>query len=386
MYQHITEFQKQMQDENITIAVLRLSENLTLFSQYWPRNANSYLIIPAQGEPSTIIPIFEKVDTDAVGLDNVYTYNDVELSAGDPNLQILKLFKQLARQYKVGNDAKIGMELGYDTIAPCFCSGKVSLPGIIMRQLVADGFNSKNIVSVKDMLVDVMAIKTERDLEKFAIVNRIAAMAMDRFEELIWQEGIREIDVAKDIEAYIGKIALDMPGCRIARAWGQLSAGLKTVDASGEGMVSDTYVLQKGDCCMYEVGIVVDGYWADITRSTCLGGAEGIKVDMLKAIDLAFDAGVAAAYDGAIGRDVDLATRKVIEEAGFGQYYLHAGGHGVGFTYHEPTPELNPNSNDILRENMIIAIEPGIYIPNVGGFRKELNVIVGKDKGTVLGW
>lgn len=107
---------------------------------------------------------------------------------------------------------------------------------------------------------------------------------------------------------------------------------------------------------------------------------------MMDLIEKAFQAGVEAVRIGATGRDIDLATRKVIEEAGYGPYYVHPAGHGVGFSYHESIPELNPNSGDTLRENMVIAIEPGLYVPGVGGLRKELNILVTKEGGRVLGW
>ena len=107
---------------------------------------------------------------------------------------------------------------------------------------------------------------------------------------------------------------------------------------------------------------------------------------MMELIEKAFQAGVEAVHIGAAARDIDLATRKVMEDAGYGKYYVHPAGHGVGFSYHESIPELNPNSETILKENMVIAIEPGLYVPGIGGLRKELNVLVTKEGGKVFGW
>ena len=75
-----------------------------------------------------------------------------------------------------------------------------------------------------------------------------------------------------------------------------------------------------------------------------------------------------------------------MEDAGYGKYYLHPAGHGTGFNYHESIPTLSPSSQDVLKENMVIAIEPGLYVPGVGGLRKELNVLVTPHGGVPFGW
>jgi Xaa-Pro dipeptidase len=77
--------------------------------------------------------------------------------------------------------------------------------------------------------------------------------------------------------------------------------------------------------------------------------------------------------------DVDKAARDIITKAGYGKYFIHITGHGVGWRYHEFPPLLAPGNNTILQEGMLTSVEPGLYIPGFGGLRVEDNVIVGKD-------
>lgn len=386
MYQHIEEFQAAMSGAGIALSVLRLPENMTLFTQYWPRNANSYLVIPETGKPAVVVPLVETEDAELAELTNVYSYNDVDMASGDPDEQTVAVFRKLAEAYGLEKDAKIGLELDYDMVAPCFCSGKVSLVGRNTYRLVTEGFGSNHFVTVRDLIPPIMAIKNEQDIEKLKVVNELAAQAMDRFEDLIQVPHTTELAVVTEIEKQLQLNAAGFCGARVARAWAQLSTGKKGEVASCEGVISDRRVLQDGDCCLLELGLCVDGYWADITRSAVVGGARGESREMLDLIHQAFEAGVAAARPGATGSDIDRATRKVMEDAGYGKYYLHPAGHGTGFNYHESIPTLSPSSQDVLKENMVIAIEPGLYVPGVGGLRKELNVLVTPHGGVPFGW
>lgn len=386
MYQHISEYQKVMKENNIAVSVLRLPQNITLFSQYWSRNGYSYVTVPAEGKPSVVVPIAEEGDAKEAGLDNVYVYDDIDMQAEDTDIQIKKIFSKLAKEYGITENSVIGLELDYDVIAPCLCSGKVSLVGEKVKKLVAEGFGSSQFVTVKHLITDVMAVKNDSDIEKIKIVNELAAQAMDKFEEMINVPGVKEVEVVYEIEKYLQIKARDYKGAKACRAWGQLSTGKKGEIAACDGVISDSRILKKGDCCLYELGVCVDGYWADVTRSAVVGGAEGKSKEMMELVEKSFQAGVDAVKIGATGRDIDVATRKVMEDAGYGAYYANPAGHGVGFSYHESIPELTPSSDTVLRENMIIAIEPALYVPGIGGLRKELNVLVTKEGGVVLGW
>jgi Xaa-Pro aminopeptidase len=385
MYQHINECQSELRSHNIDAVVLKLPENVVLFSQYWPRNAVSYIFIPAYGEPSVICPEPERQDTVDCGLDNVFVYEDVRLEDGDPYDQLVDIFSKIAKNQGLGKDAVIGIEQGYDSIAPTFCSGKVALPGDQTLAAISKGFSTQNLVNVKSIVAKIRLIKNDSDIAKLHTVNKITHMALDYFEKIIETPGICEVDVLAYVESYVTKLACGFNGAKAARSWGQLSVGVKTADAYCNGVISDKRRLMNGDLAMYEIGVVVDGYWADMTRTGCVGGFSGQKAELRDVVEQALEASIAAVRDGACGNDVDAAARDVIEHAGYGKYFVHGVGHGLGFTYNEGYPKLVPNSKDELRTNMVIAIEPAIYLPGVGGYRTEVNVLVRQSDGVVLG-
>jgi Xaa-Pro aminopeptidase len=142
--------------------------------------------------------------------------------------------------------------------------------------------------------------------------------------------------------------------------------------------------LAEGDVIKLDFGGRVDGYHTDMTRTVAFGEpvAELRKVHDLVAE--AQQAGIDAVRPGATGRDVDGAARRVIADAGYGDRFDHGLGHGVGLEIHEG-PSLSPRSNDALPAGAVITVEPGVYLPGIGGVRIEDAVLVTDDGGRPLG-
>ncbi len=132
-----------------------------------------------------------------------------------------------------------------------------------------------------------------------------------------------------------------------------------------------------------DIGCVIDGYCSDCTRTF----AVGTPSDALRnAYDLTLRAQVeslAAVRPGAHGRDIDAVARDIITEAGHGDHFGHGLGHGVGMEIHE-APRLARTSEDLLEVGMVVTVEPGIYLPGVGGVRIEDLVVVTADGHEVL--
>jgi len=136
--------------------------------------------------------------------------------------------------------------------------------------------------------------------------------------------------------------------------------------------------MEKGDLIVLDWGATHQGYMSDITRCVSLGEPEA---ELLKVHDIVRDAaraGREAAIPGATGQDVDRAARKVIVDAGYGERFIHRTGHGLGLEGHEG-PYMNEGDLTELRPGMTFTVEPGVYLPGLGGVRIEDDMVITED-------
>ncbi len=143
-------------------------------------------------------------------------------------------------------------------------------------------------------------------------------------------------------------------------------------------------VLEEGDVIKLDMGALVDGYHADMTRTIAFGQP---AVELQKIHDIvrqAQQAAIDVVRAGVTGVEVDAAARSVIDEAGYGERFVHGVGHGVGLEIHEQ-PWLGTTQGNELPEGAVVTIEPGIYLPGIGGVRIEDMVEVRDDGCAVVG-
>jgi Xaa-Pro aminopeptidase len=138
--------------------------------------------------------------------------------------------------------------------------------------------------------------------------------------------------------------------------------------------------LVRGDLLTVDCGASVDGYRADHTRTVAIGGVDEELAHVHEVVCRAQAAGMAAVRVGATGGEVDAAAREVVASAGFGQRFVHGTGHGVGLAVHE-APTVGEGSAAILAAGMVLTVEPGIYLPGIGGVRIEDTLVVTADAG-----
>ncbi|MDR3601881.1 MAG: Xaa-Pro peptidase family protein [Desulfosporosinus sp.] len=141
--------------------------------------------------------------------------------------------------------------------------------------------------------------------------------------------------------------------------------------------------IQWGEFLTMDFGARYQGYCSDITRTVFLGNPEDKHREVYETVLAAQRAGIKAVAPGRTGKEVDAVARKVIEEAGYGDYFGHGLGHSVGLAIHEG-PNLNMREERILEPGMVITVEPGIYIPDWGGVRIEDIVVVTENGCKVL--
>jgi Xaa-Pro dipeptidase len=139
----------------------------------------------------------------------------------------------------------------------------------------------------------------------------------------------------------------------------------------------------RGETIIIDCGAVVGGYASDITRTVALGGLPEEFFDVYQIVAQANQAGRAAVRPEVAAQAVDQAARDVIENAGYGDYFIHRTGHGMGLEVHEP-PYIVAGNRQALQQGMTFTVEPGIYLPGRGGVRIEDDLVVTKEGGKSL--
>lgn len=169
---------------------------------------------------------------------------------------------------------------------------------------------------------------------------------------------------------------------------GSSEPSFTTIVASGtrssmpHGVASDK-IMERGDFVTFDFGAMYEGYHSDMTRTIVLGKASELQKKLYDIVLTAQSRGVAAVRPGLTGVELDAVCRDYIRDAGYGEYFGHGTGHGVGLDIHE-LPVASPRSEDRLEEGMVVTIEPGVYLPNQLGLRIEDTVLVTSDGCEVL--
>jgi Xaa-Pro aminopeptidase len=222
------------------------------------------------------------------------------------------------------------------------------------------------LVSTAGLVEGLRRVKDEQEL---AAMREAAARSDDLFAELVEQRfiGRTERELAWWIERSFreaGAEQLAFPSI--------VAAGLTGASPHAE---PGENVVEPGMLVTVDTGCVVAGYCSDCTRTFATGTPSQQLLDMYELCLEAQLAGLAAVGPGVSGKDADAASRTPIEEAGLGSAYGHGLGHGVGIEVHE-APTLRPESTDVLEAGNTVSVEPGIYVPGVGGVRIEDLVLV----------
>ena len=223
----------------------------------------------------------------------------------------------------------------------------------------------------------LLAQRMVKDAEEVARLRRACAIAADALEEAIdrLRPGMKERDAALWLEMRMREMGAEGPAFPFIVASGP--RGSLPHATAGDR------VLAQGDMVTLDVGCRYFGYHSDITRTVAVGTPHAELERVYGLVLQAQEAGIAAVRAGVSARDVDAAARRVIADAGYGDRFGHGTGHGVGLEIHE-WPRVSSRSDDILAAGMVLTVEPGIYLPGVGGVRIEDTVLVTEAGAEVL--
>ncbi|MGE0057837.1 MAG: M24 family metallopeptidase [Dehalococcoidia bacterium] len=218
------------------------------------------------------------------------------------------------------------------------------------------------LTPVDSLVESLRAIKDDAEIEA---IGKAVALGDAAFEHVAAQikPGWTETQVAWEIEKYArenGAIALSFPTIVGAGPWG----------AMPHAQPREGHVIKEGDGVVIDMGVNLDGYMSDLTRTIVVGKPD----DTFKKIyDIVLAAQLTAEElirSGMTGGEAHMIAARVIEEAGYGDNFGHGLGHGVGLQVHE-TPRLGRTSEDVLKDGMVLTVEPGIYLTEWGGVRIE---------------
>jgi Xaa-Pro aminopeptidase len=234
-----------------------------------------------------------------------------------------------------------------------------------------------NIKNGAHQLVTTLSIiKDQTEIELITQACQITNEILDQIRAKL-QVGITEQEIAQFIELELRKKGATHNAFPSIVAFGPHSA-LPHHQPTSQALTSNTPVL-------IDMGVTVGNYRSDMTRTWWFGDQpdpEFTKLD--KTVHTAYDKALAACRASVSGAEVDRAARQTISEAGWGDKFIHTTGHGVGLEIHE-APSLNPHQTQQLQKNMVITIEPGIYLPNQFGFRFENTILVTATASLELG-
>ncbi|MFF2909890.1 MULTISPECIES: Xaa-Pro peptidase family protein [Bacillales] len=212
-------------------------------------------------------------------------------------------------------------------------------------------------------------LRTYKDEEELAVMRRAGALADDTFRHIlnVIKPGMTERDVDLEMEFYM-------------RTHGATSSSFDTIVASGERSsmphgVASSRVIKGNEFITLDFGALLDGYCSDLTRTIALGSPD----PKLKEIyDIVLEAQLhtlANIKPGMTGRECDALARDIITRYGYGEQFGHSTGHGLGMEVHE-WPRLSKLSDEIMEPGMVVTVEPGIYLPGLGGVRIEDDVVI----------
>jgi Xaa-Pro aminopeptidase len=345
--------QKLMSEREIDALFLALGPNMYYLSGFLeePGERLLSLIVPRSGEPLFIVPqLYEQQVKALTWVEKLVSWKDSE----DPNAVLSATMRQVVTEHAT---------IAVDT--RMWSRFLLMLLAALPDARFLDAASVMNVLRIK---------KTP---EEIALMVRAAEIADTAFTETVKEcrEGMTEHQVA-------AKIVNEM------RIQGADSVPFEPITGSGPNGALPHYrsgdrKLQRGDLVVLDYGCIYRGYFSDITRTIVVGSCDDERKKVYSIVRSAQEKAYQAAVEGIEAQSVDNAARKIIEAAGYGQFFIHRTGHGIGLEVHED-PYIVAGNSMKLDDGMAFSIEPGIYLPGKFGVRIEDIVVIQAGKAQRL--
>ncbi|OGW75742.1 MAG: hypothetical protein A2Z72_02480 [Omnitrophica bacterium RBG_13_46_9] len=242
-----------------------------------------------------------------------------------------------------------------------------------LHKKLAHVFNKMKLLPTEGVIEQLRAVKSRNELSSIKKSSSVTKKIFQKIQKLV-HPGVSETEIAKEID-----IMIKMSGG---------SSSFDTIVATGKHSswphaTPSKRKLGSNDIMLMDFGARIAQYCSDFTRVIFTGAAKK-RFDMMhEVVAKAQNKALESMKPGLIIDSVVRRVNRIIEEAGFGKFILHGLGHGIGLEIHE-LPWLSAKSNFPIKKNMVFTIEPGIYVPGVGGVRIEDTVYMGDDGPEVL--
>lgn len=350
----INQISSYLKQNNIDAAFITTPDNVFYVSGFHsnPHERLLGVVVFQNAEPLMICPKMEVPDAKAAG----WSFDTVGHQDTDNPWQLLKE----AIEKKGITISQLAIEKSHMTVE--------------RLEALQELFPQASFTRLDDQLNAMRVVKDEKELE---ILRQAAAYADYAIEVGVSEiaEGKTELEILTAIE-----LAMKKKGISHMSFDTMVLSGPKT--ASPHGKPGDRKI-QKGDFVLFDLGVIYKGYCSDITRTVSFGEPSDAQKEVYETVRKAEQDAVDAVKPGVRAMDLDKIARDVITEAGYGEFFTHRLGHGLGISVHE-FPSVTGNNEMELIEGMVFTIEPGIYDPNITGVRIEDDVVVTKDGVEVL--
>jgi Xaa-Pro dipeptidase len=354
MNQRLEKLQTWMKENDIEVSFVTSSENVFYLSGYYtnPHERLLALAVFQAEEPFLVCPGMEVPEAKRSGWEHeIIGYSDID----QPWEMVLNSIKK-----RINGVQRVAIEKEHMNVE--------------RYEQLSVLFPKAAFVSAEEKLRKLRMIKDAKELRIIEEACALADYAVE-FGVSEIKEGKTELDVLNAVE-----YALKKKGVTEMSFATMVLTGANA--ASPHGNPGETKI-QKGAFVLFDLGVVVDRYCSDITRTVAYGDINDKQKEIYDTVLKAQLAAIEASKPGVTAAEVDLTARRIISDAGYGEYFPHRLGHGLGISVHE-YPSLTETNQLVLEEGMVYTIEPGIYVPDVAGVRIEDDVFVTADGVKVL--
>lgn len=360
--QRISQLREIMKIRNLDAAVIFNFENQYYFSGL---KAITYsrpiILIVEKSKQSLIIPkVEENHAEEKTDVDSLYVYQEVE-GFDNESTNYKELFKDVLS--KLENNSKIGIEYG-------------SLPTDFTIDIQNQGFETQNI---QQDIVNLRAIKSEEEIES---IKKSGELVSGALKTTLENSTVNASEV--EIDYFGNRFLFD----EISKKYTDSTLDYFVMSPSGiertnmPHVFSNTRKLEQGDIIIHSRQVGLNGYRAECERTYFVGEPSKKQAEIFDVMLRAHNEALNFIKVGVTAKEVNEVALKVIREAGLEKYVSHRAGHGIGIGQHEE-PYLRFDNDLELKAGMVFCIEPGIYIPGVGGFRHSDTVVL-RDEGTEI--